>query len=186
MPRQTKDTFELLSKGQFICSNSVDDNIRKLYNIIEENYEDLYTYFSAIGFALEKGDEFFYFSRHETKTELERKIEAAYRWIDLVDFCKTFDNAFGSGYRFTASQMEVQLRMDALLKDKLEGLKRHTGEGSFPERIKKLIEMLYSYGVVEMDNNIHQQYKVLSSFTYLEQLILQIHIPEETQHEIPQ
>jgi hypothetical protein len=66
-PKYTREIFELLGKGQFICSNSTEDNVRKLYNTIEEYFEELYDYFFAIVFVLEKGDEFFYFSRSETK-----------------------------------------------------------------------------------------------------------------------
>jgi hypothetical protein len=186
IPKYTREIFELLGKGQFICSNSNQDNLRKIYNNVEEYFDELYDYFFAIGFILEKGDEYFYFSRTETKAELERKIEQAFKWIDLVDFCKTFDNSFSSGFRFTASQMEVQLRMDVSLKDKLETLKRYTSEGPYQERVKKLIELLCKDGYVELENDIQQQYKVLSSFKYLEQLILSIHISEEVQNEIPQ
>jgi hypothetical protein len=135
---------------------------------------------------LEKGDEYFYFSRQEAKADLERKIEHAYRWIDIVDFCKTFDNAFGAGFRFSPSQIDQQLRVDASLKDKLDSMKRLVGDGSYSERIKKLINELVSYGYAEMENEILQQYKVVASFKYIEQLIVSITISEETQHEIPQ
>lgn len=186
IPKYTREIFELLGKGQFICSNSAQDNVRKLYNTIEEYFDELYDYFFAIGFVLEKGDEFFYFSRSETKAELERKVEQAFKWIDLVDFFKTFDNSFSSGFRFTASQVGVQLRMDVSLKDKLETLKRYTSEGPYQERVKKLVELLCKDGYLELENDIQQQYKVLASFKYLEQLILSIHISEEVQNEIPQ
>lgn len=185
IPKYTREIFEILGKGQFICSNSTQDNVRKLYNTTEEYFDELYEYFFAIGFVLGKGDEFFYFSRSETKAELERKVEQAFKWIDLVDFFKAFDNSFSSGFRFTASQVEIQLRMDVSLKDKLETLKRYTGEGTYQERVKRLIELLCKDGYVELENDIQQQYKVLSSFKYLEQLILSIHISEEVQNEIP-
>ena len=178
-PKQTGEIFELLSKGQFICSNSVQDNTRRLYNSIEEHFEQLHEYFAAIGFVLEAGDEFYYFSRSEQRADLERKIEQAFRWIDIVDFCKAFDNAFGPGYRFSASQIDVRIRLDASLKDKLEMMKKITGEGSFAERIRKLVDEMDKYGIVEMENEILQQYKVLSAFKYLEQLIVTIQITEE-------
>jgi hypothetical protein len=158
--------------------------MRKLYNITETHFEDLHEYFNAIDFTLEKGDEYFYFSRQELKADLERKIEQAYRWIDLVDFCKTFDNAFGAGFRFTPSQIDQQLRVDASLKDKLDSMKRLVGDGSYSERIKKLVNELVGYGYAEMENEILQQYKVVASFKYIEQLILSITISEEVEHEI--
>jgi len=186
IPKQTSEIFELLSKGNFLCSDSAEDNYRKLYNIVDTHFDDLHEYFNAIDFVLERGDEYFYFSRQEAKADLERKIEQAYRWIDIVDFCKTFDNAFGAGFRFSPSQIDQQLRVDASLKDKLDSMKRLVGDGSYSERIKKLINELVNYGYAEMENEILQQYKVVASFKYIEQLIVSITISEETQHEIPQ
>ena len=180
VPKQTGEIYEILIKGNFICSNSVQDNVRRLYNVIEDNFENLHEYFSAIGFNLEQGDEFFYFSRAEQRAELERKLDTAFRWIDIVDFCKAYDNAFGSGFRFTPAQLEVKIRLDAGLKDKLEIMKKITGDGSFAERIKGLVHEMEKYGIVEMENEILQQYKVLSSFKYLEQLIVSIQVTDDS------
>ena len=184
IPGQTADIFELLSKGQFICSNSVEDSNRKLFNIIDDNFEDLHTYFSAIGFKLEKGDEYFYFSRDEQRADLERKIDQIYRWIDVLDFFKTFNNGFGSGYRFTASDVITQMKIDASLNDKLQGMRKLAGDGTQREKVQRVIDELEKYGVIELENEITEQYKVLSSFKYLEQLIVSIHISEEVKHEI--
>jgi hypothetical protein len=51
-----------LRRGQFICSNSPDDDTQTLYKILEDedNFEDLYDYFYQIDYILEQGDEFFY------------------------------------------------------------------------------------------------------------------------------
>src|SRR5690606_28795349 len=113
----------------FISSNSSDESIRKLYSVIEEehNFDYLYSYFLNINFILEKGDEYFYFSRLENKVDLERKIEQFFKWIDILDFLKSFDHSFSSGYRFTPSNILVKLNMDAELKSKLTSLKRYTG-----------------------------------------------------------
>ena len=183
--KYTIDIFELLSKGKFICSNAVEDNNRKLYTIIDENFDDLSSYFAAIGFVLEKGDEYFYFSRNEVKSSVESKIEQAYRWIDVVDFFMTFNNSFAPGFRFASSDILVQVKIDASLKDKLESMKRLTGDGSYQERISNLIEkQLVTPGYAELENDITGQYKVLASFNYMKQLILSIQIQEETTNEI--
>lgn len=185
--RYTADIFETLSKGKFICSNSVDDNNRKLYTVVEENFDDLYTYFMAIGFVLEKGDEYFYFSRNEVKASMESKIEQAYRWVDVVDFFMAFNNGFAPGFRFTAADILVQVKIDASLKDKLEIMKRLTGDGSYHERINNLVEkQLCTPGFAELENELSGQYKVLASFNYIKQLIVSIQIQEEVAHEIPE
>lgn len=107
VPVQTADIFKILSKGQFISSNSSDKNVSNLYNIIEDeqHFEELYEYFVKINFILERGDEYFYFSRPETNVNLEKKIEKAFEWIDIIDFFKTYDNAFSAGIRFSPADI---------------------------------------------------------------------------------
>lgn len=185
-PNRTSEIFELLSKGQFICSNSSDERIRTLYNLIDEQEEVLAAYFSQIDLILERSDEYFYFSRRENRTDMERKIEAAYKWIDILDFFKAYDNAFGPGTRFSPADIVVQLNVDAVLKSKLSALRRYTKEDKFTESVQKLIDLLCRDGVVELENELTHSYKVLASFSYLENLIMSIHIPEEIQNEIPE
>lgn len=188
VPAQTAEIFKILSKGQFINSNSPDKRIADLYRIIEEeqNFEKLYDYFLMINFVLEKGNEYYYFSRPETKTDLEKKIEAAFKWIDIVDFLKTFRNDFGSGVRFSASDILVQMKTDADLETKLEGLRKYADKNTHQEIIERILKILADDSFIEMENPITQQYKVLASFNYLEQLILTINIPDEVKNEIPE
>jgi hypothetical protein len=188
LPSQTSEIFKILSKGQFISSNNSDKSISTLYNIIddEQNFENLYEYFSNINFILEKGEEFFYFSRPETKVDLENKIDTAFRWIDYVDFFKTFDNSFGAGYRFTPSEILVRIKTDAELEAKLESMKKHTGKDNQKDILDKVLDKLISDSFVELENQITHQYKVLTSFKYLEQLILTINIQDNVKDEIPE
>ena len=46
LPESTSAIFEYLQKGLFISSNSTNEEIRMLYNDIDENFESLYCYFS--------------------------------------------------------------------------------------------------------------------------------------------
>lgn len=183
---RTTEIFEILSKGQFISSNSSDERIRKLFGVVEENFAELSRYFAEINFALERGDEYFYFSRSESRVDLERKIESAYKWIDILDFFKAHDNAFGSGYRFTPSDILVKLNLDAMLKGKLAGLKRYSREEKQSDAIQKLIDLFCREGFAELENEVTHSYKILSSFSYLEDLVMSIHIPEDIQDEIPE
>ena len=188
-PKQTAIIFEILSKGQFISSNSSNESIRKLYSVIEEeqNFDYLYDFFRNINFTLEHGDEYYYFSRVENKIDLERKLDQAFKWIDILDFLKVFDGSFGSGYRFTPSDILVKLNLDAELKSKLEGLKRYSGgKEKFNEIVDKILEDLKKDRFIELENEISHQYKVLASFKYLEQLVMSINISEEVKNEIPE
>ena len=192
IPRQTGEIFDILSSGQFICSNSADSRITKLHEVIDnaDKYDLLYDYFSAIGFILEKGDEFYYFSRkNESKADLERKLEAACRWIDVLDFFKTFDNAFGSGYSFAANDIAVKIKIDAVLKSKADNLRnvfKLDDKMPYDEVIEKIVDNLCKDGYAEVENEILKTHKILSSFKYLEELVMNINIPEEVQNEIPE
>lgn len=185
--KYTDEIFEILSKGLFISSNSTDENMRRLYRTIDENTESLANYFSAINFVLEQGNEYFYFSRRENKTDLERKLEAAMKWIDILDFLKNYDNSFGPGLRFTPHDLLVSLNLNVEMKNKLEYIKRHyQGKTKHEDIIDRLIYDLRRDGFIELENEIEDTYKVLSSFQYIEQLVLSINIPEEIINEIPE
>lgn len=189
VPKQTAQLFEILSKGQFINSNSTDEQERKLYDMLDddERYDVLYDYFRQINFILEKGDGYYYFSRMEAKADLERKIEQAFKWIDVLDFFKTFDNAFGSGFRFAPSDILVQLNLNAELKTKIEALKRYApNKTKHAEVLMKVIGDMKSDRFFELENEVSEQYKVLASFKYLEDLISTIQITDEAKDEIPE
>jgi|688.fasta_scaffold531848_2 hypothetical protein len=188
VPIQTSEIFKILSKGQFINSNSSNKNISDLYKVIEdeENFENLFDYFININFILEKGEEYFYFSRPENKAELETKLEASFRWIDIIDFFKTYNNSFSAGFRFSPSEILVRIKTDAELETKLVGLKKHTDKEKHNEILEKILKKLIDDTFIELENEITHQYKVLGSFKYLEQLVLTINIPDDIKNEIPE
>ena len=53
IPDNTASIFEYLQKGLFISSNSTSEEVRDMYNEIDENYESLYQYFLQINYTLE-------------------------------------------------------------------------------------------------------------------------------------
>jgi hypothetical protein len=184
---QTAEIFEILSKGAFISSNSTSNDMRQLYAVIDENFDDLYEYFLSIRFILTRGDEFFYFTRNENRVDLERKLEQAMKWIDILDFFKSYDESFGPGYRFTPSDFLIRLNTDAGLRDKLTGLKKYAAnKDKLEEVIDRIIDLLRKDGFIEVENEVFRSYKVTSAFNYLEQLVLSINIPEEIRNEIPE
>ena len=48
IPDNTASIFEYLQKGLFISSNSTSEEVRDMYNEIDENYESLYQYFLSL------------------------------------------------------------------------------------------------------------------------------------------
>lgn len=179
---QTVEIYKRLRHGGFICSNSPDADERHLYNYLDDeaNFERLLDYFLDIDYWLLKGDEFFYFARPTPqKVELSRKIDQAFEWIDWLDFLKTYDSAFGVGYRFSASDIDAQLKNNAELKHKLERLRLGSEVKTYALRIERLIKRGVDENFIALENELSQTYKVLTSFNYLIDLINAINLPEE-------
>lgn len=181
-----KDVFEQLIKGGFICSNSSKPQDQKLYSFIDENFDALEDYFLEINYRLTQGIEYYHFTRPEQKVDITRKLEQVFKWIDIVDFFKTYDASFSSGFRFEPQSIAVELKVNANLKSKLKALKKYTQTDIELDGIKNLVEKLKNEGFVELENEISDSYKVLASFSYLETLILSINLSEEVQDEIPE
>jgi len=80
----------------------------------------------------------------------------------------------------------VRIKTDAELETKLDALKKHTEKTKHQEILDKVLKKLSDDTFIELENEITNQYKVLASFKYLEQLILTINIPEEVSNEIPE
>ncbi|MGL4410993.1 MAG: condensin complex protein MksE [Bacteroidales bacterium] len=182
--KYTEDIFNLLSKGGFISANSISVMNKRLYDAIEDNFEEYYNYYSGIGLYLEAGNGYFFFTRKESKVDLERKLESALKWIDYLSFLKTFNSIFSPGFTFRAADIVIQLGCDIELKEKASKLfsdkKKHN------EVVDKLIKELKDMGFIELENELEETWKVLTSFHYIEELIDCITISEEYNNEIPQ
>ena len=126
-------------------------------------------YFSGIGFSLEGGNGYYYFSRQENKVELADKVQRMAEWIDKTDFLKTFNTAFGSGFTFRKSNILEKFSSDIELKEKARRL--YTDLKTNDEKIDKLIGDLQRQGFVELQDELDGTFKVRAAFHYIEELI---------------
>lgn len=182
--KYTSEVFQRLSRGQFISSNSIDSDIRAIFNDIEEFQQDYEDYFSQIDFQLSCGDGFYYFSRKEAKVVTENKLQSLFSWIDYLDFLKTYDTAFGAGTQFSLVQMEVKLSTIPGQKEKLTQL--FPDKPTNRQKLEALAGALENMGFAELVNEADGTYQVTNAFHYIEQIILCINIDEDVKDEIPQ
>ena len=168
--KYTEEIFNILSKGGFISSNSVSTQVKRLYDAIEEDLPDYYDYYKGIGFYLEGGDGYYYFTRKESKVDLERKLEA--------------HHARQRTAQKPAADIEIQIGCDIELKEK--ATKLFSDKKKYDEVVGKLLKELESIGLIEKENELDGTYKVLSAFHYMEDLVDCITISEEVQDEIPE
>ena len=184
IPDHTSVLFDYLQKGQFICSNSCDETVRDMYEMIDDNFEALSLYFLQIGYTLERGNEYFYFSRTEPRATLEQKILRAYYWIDVLDLLKTYDETFGAGCRFQPEQILVEANINVALQNKLDGMRKHFSDREVRKDVlDNIIRQLAKESFIELENEKSNTYKVLSAWHYLERLIESIQIFDETEEE---
>ena len=185
MRNNTQRIYERLSRGEFLSVDSSDTSIRHLYEDVEENYDDYADFFKEIGLLLETGNGYFYFSRiGEVKQSIEQKLESFSKWLDYLDFLKTYNQSFTSGYQFRKSHLIEQISLDIELKEKAGHLYKKYGVGSYLEIVNKLLQEMQSMGFAECISEQDETYKITSAFHYAEELVNMIQIANED--EIPE
>lgn len=185
LPEKAGDIFEILTSNKpgFICENSTDREIQTLYNVIDESFDSLYEYFERIGFLLKRGNGYYYFSKDFKRTALEERLERALRFIDIVDFFKSYDTTFTAYSTFTAASIAQRCQLDIALKQKLQDLNQSLKLNK--ENLIDIAEAVVSQldrQFIELEDEDERRYKVLSSFRYLEDLFARI-IEEDADEE---
>ena len=184
MRNNTQRIYERLSRGEFLSVDSSDISIRHLYEDIEENFDDYADFFKEIGLQLEAGNGYFYFSRiGEGKQSIEQKLESFSKWLDYLDFLKTYNQSFTAGYQFRKSHLIEQISLDIELKEKAGRLYKKYGVGSYLEIVNKLLQEMQGMGFAECISEQDETYKITSAFHYAEELVNMIQIANED--EIP-
>lgn len=183
MLKNSKEIFEILSKGSFISQNSVDAATRNFYDLIEDDFSAYKEYYEGVGFILNGGNGYFYFSRNEQRATAVDKLSRFCDWIDRLDFVKTFNAAFDSGFIFTKAKIQSQISCDMELKDK--SAKLYSDKKTNAEIVDKLVEDFVKIGFVELENELDGVYKVTAAFHYLEELVNSLNIMEDAD-EIPE
>ena len=185
MRNNTQRIYERLNHGEFLSVDSSDTSIRHLYEDIEENFDDYADFFKEIGLQLEAGNGYFFFSRiGEGKQSIEQKLESFSKWLDYLDFLKTYNQSFTAGYQFRKSHLIEQISLDIELKEKAGHLYKKYGAGSYLEIVNKLLQEMQGMGFAESISEQDESFKITSAFHYAEELVNMIQIANED--EIPE
>lgn len=177
----TKEIFDVLSRGGFISRNSVNVTRTRIYDDIEENYDDYLHYFEGIGFVLEGGNGYYYFTRTEARVDLIEKLSRFALWIDRIDFLKVYNSTFGEGFTFRKASIMVQMDNDVELKEKAVELYPDTQK--LEDKVDRLVSDLDKQGYIELENELDGTYRVTSAFNYIEEMIECITIVENSDEE---
>lgn len=176
-PHNTQEIFELLSRGNFLCENSPIRSERKLFARCEEQYSELYTYFEHIGYYLEQGNGYYYFSRKLQNNQIEDKLETILDYIDLVEFMLQYSGTFGVGFRTTISELAESVKANVVLKDRLDRIKGSYKSLTLQQQCAKVLERFRKGGFMALEDEHEERYVVLSSYDYIQTFLEAIEVP---------
>jgi len=183
MLNNTQKVYERLIRGGFLAVDSSKTEIKHLYQDVEDNYEEYAEFFKQIGFSLESGNGYYYFSTNaESKSDIESRLASFCKWIDYLDFFKTYNPIFSVGYQFNKSRIVNEIDVNADLKDKARHL--FSQQMPFADKVDKLVKELETIGFAELIEEETATYKVTSAFRYAEDLVNLLTIYNED--EIPE
>jgi hypothetical protein len=181
LPKQTHDIFAIMARGHFISSNGTKDGMNRLYDIINEpeNFENLQNYFNVIKYRIERGNNFFYFSKiDEINSIIEKKLETFEKYIDIIDLFASMDNKITIGSRFRTGSLAEECNANVRLKQKLQKIPLYRSE-TLHNKVREICDLMSRDSFLEREDEASETYKVLDSYTYLLDVINAIAIYEE-------
>jgi hypothetical protein len=182
LPKQTHEIFSIMARGHFISSNGTKDNMGRLYDIINnpEHHDHLQDYFNVIRFRIERGNNFFYFSKiDEANSLIEKKLETFEKYIDIIDLFASMDNKITIGSRFRPSEIAEECNANVRLKQKLQKIPLYRSE-TLSNKVREICDLMTRDSFLEKEDEVSENYKVLDSYTYLLDMINSIAIYEDT------
>lgn len=194
LPRQTHEIFNILARGHFISANGTKDGMSRLYDILNDpvNFEKLQDYFSVLKYKIERGNNYFYFSKiNEPPSITEKKLETFEKYIDIIDLFASLDNKITIGSRFRPSEIAEECNANVRLKQKLAKIPLYRSE-NFLNKIREICDMLARDSFLELEDENTETYKVLDAYAYLLDVINAITIfgqpnyPENTDTASPE
>lgn len=189
---QSAEIFDHLVRGRFISANAINQQQRNMYLYVEDHLETLSQLYQQVGFRLEMGDNYFYFSRiNESQQNIENKIEKALRWLDIMAFFTTYNQSFGRGFRFSPLEIIPQLDLNLALKEILLNIsKRKAKDRNYIDMLNEILREMRKEGFMDVENEMNQTWKVQDAWLYLEQIVRAVSIDqlqdmEDSGHDIP-
>ncbi|MCX7728659.1 MAG: hypothetical protein N2203_04225 [Bacteroidia bacterium] len=173
LPKQTHEIFNILARGHFISSNGTKDGMGRLYDILNDpvNFEKLQDYFNVLRYKIEKGNNYFYFSKlNEPPSITEKKLETFEKYIDIIDLFASLDNKITIGSRFRPSEIAEECNANVRLKQKLAKIPLYRSE-NFLNKIREICDMLTRDSFLELEDENTETYKVLDAYSYLLDII---------------
>lgn len=182
LPKQTHEIFSVMARGNFISSNGTKDGMNRLYDVINnpENFDNLQAYFNVIKYNIERGNNFFYFSKiDEANSLIEKKLETFEKYIDIIDLFASMDNKITIGSRFRPSEIAEECNANVRLKQKLQKIPLYRSE-TLSNKVREICDLMTRDSFLDREDEQSETYKVLDAYSYLMDIVNAIAVYEET------
>ncbi len=166
LPKYTKEIFERLSRGNFICQNSPDAFEKRLFEICNENSSALAAYFQPIGFELNYGQGYFYFSKELQESQVETKLENILHLLDYVELFLQYDEYFNVGWRSSPIALAEAATDNIVIKERIEKIRGLSGNNIF-KKCEDIFNKMKKDGFMALEDEYEKRYVVLTSYNYL-------------------
>jgi len=176
LPKQSKEIFDILSRGNFLCENSPIRLERDLYQACEREFGGHYDFFEHLGFYLIREDGYFYFSKELSASAKEDKLHMILEYIDLVELMLQFSASFGVGFRVTVRELADAVASNSVLKNSLDRLKNISKPQTLHAQCAKVFEKFKKSGFMALEDEHEERYIVLSSYHYIETFLNAIRV----------
>lgn len=165
-PRYTKEIFERLSKGNFICQNSPVAFEKRLFEICDENSDTLEAYFEPIGFGFNYGPGYFYFSKELQETQIDAKLDNILHLLDYIEMFLQYDEYFNVGWRGSPIALAEAATDNIVIKERIEKIRGLSGSNIF-KKCEDIFKKMEKDGFMALEDEYDKRYIVLTSYAYL-------------------
>lgn len=178
-PPFSRALFARLCRGDnLILSRNGPTEDADLFRQVEAAEDPCRDYFMPLGYRLERGDGFYFFSlEDEPQATVEDKIVRMIRMVRLLDFLSANVESFGEGVVFSAATLTSRCQGDSRAERFLQ--EEAPGKNNHAERVQSLLGRLKGQGYLSVADPQRQEYRVLSAINYLFDLADRIDLREE-------
>ncbi len=166
LPSHTKEIFERLSRGNFISQNSPVLLEKRLFEICEENSDVLEAYFRPIGFDLDYGPGYYYFSKELQENQIETKLENILHLLDYIEMFLQHDEYFAVGWRGSPIALAEAATYNIVIKERIEKIRGLSGSNLF-KKCEDIFKKMEKDGYMALEDEYEKRYVVLTSYAYL-------------------
>lgn len=171
-----KEIFKIFKTGGFISEDCVSVLVKNYYNVMKENYQAYFKYFSQLGYYLEQGPGYFHLCESKTAQNVQSNLRTdVSKYIPMLNLLTQFRPELGSGYQFKV----YDLLMYCDQNDELQTILPQSQDGNLSTRVTLFLKDVEREGFIDFTSPEATTCMVTSAFRYMKELVLRIRLYDQ-------